>query len=54
MGCRLEIYTDKKNADQLISIAGDFGINAQTIGRVEEGNKNLTIRKSDSEIVYSF
>jgi phosphoribosylformylglycinamidine cyclo-ligase len=54
MGCRLEIYTDEKNADQLISIANDYGINAQTIGRVEEGQKSLTIRKSGSEIIYNF
>ena len=34
MGCRLEIYTDEKAASQLISLAEDFGIEAQVIGRV--------------------
>jgi phosphoribosylformylglycinamidine cyclo-ligase len=54
MGCRLEIYTAEKNADQLISIAKDFDIDARVIGRVEEGNKTLSIRNNLVEIVYSF
>jgi phosphoribosylformylglycinamidine cyclo-ligase len=54
MGCRLEIYTEEKNADQLISIAKDFDIDARVIGRVEEGNKTLSIRNNLVEIVYSF
>jgi phosphoribosylformylglycinamidine cyclo-ligase len=52
MGCRLEIYTDEKNADQLISIGDSFGIDARVIGRVEEGNKKLTLKNLPSEIVY--
>jgi phosphoribosylformylglycinamidine cyclo-ligase len=31
MGCRLEIYTDEKNADDLISIANKFDIDAQVL-----------------------
>jgi phosphoribosylformylglycinamidine cyclo-ligase len=54
MGCRLEIYTEEKNADQLIGIAKDFNIDARVIGRVEEGNKTLSIRNNLAEIVYSF
>ena len=54
MGCRLEIYTEEKNADQLISIAKDFDIDARVIGRVEEGNKTLSIRNNLVEIVYSY
>ena len=54
MGCRLEIYTDEKNADQLIGIAKGFDIDARVIGRVEEGNKTLSIRNNLAEIVYSF
>jgi phosphoribosylformylglycinamidine cyclo-ligase len=54
MGCRLEIYTDEKNANQLIGIAKDFDIDARVIGRVEEGNKTLSIRNNLAEIVYSF
>ena len=55
MGCRLEIYTDEKNADQLISIARGNGIDAQVIGRVEEGDgKTLSIKTSSASISYSF
>ena len=54
MGCRLEIYTEEKNANQLIGIANDFDIDARVIGRVEEGNKTLSIRNDLVEIVYSF
>lgn len=53
MGCRLEIYTDEKNADQLISITRGFGIDARVIGRVEGSEKKvLTIKKNNTEIVY--
>ncbi len=54
MGCRLELYTEEKNADQLISIANGFGVDAQVIGRVEEGNKSLVIKNDNSEINYLF
>jgi phosphoribosylformylglycinamidine cyclo-ligase len=53
MGCRMEIYTDEKNADQLISITRGFGIDARVIGRVELSNqKMLTIINNDKDIVY--
>src|SRR6185436_3077477 len=39
MGTRLEIYTDEKNADKIISISGSFGVEARVIGRVEESSK---------------
>ena len=55
MGCRLEIYTDEKNADRLISISKEYGIDAQVIGRVEEGRgKSLSIRASEGSISYQF
>jgi phosphoribosylformylglycinamidine cyclo-ligase len=54
MGCRLEIYTEEKNADQLISIANGFGVDAQVIGRVESGNKQLSIKNGNTEIIYLF
>jgi phosphoribosylformylglycinamidine cyclo-ligase len=55
MGCRLEIYTDEKNADQMISIADAFGIEAQIIGRVEEGSgQTLRIATKGNSIQYSF
>jgi phosphoribosylformylglycinamidine cyclo-ligase len=53
MGCRMEIYTDEKNADQLISITREFGIDARVIGRVEEsGQKQLSIKIKGGEITY--
>ncbi|MFL5810612.1 MAG: AIR synthase-related protein, partial [Flavisolibacter sp.] len=53
MGCRLEIYTNEKNADRLISIANDFDIDARVIGRVEEApKKSLAIQINGSEITY--
>jgi phosphoribosylformylglycinamidine cyclo-ligase len=53
MGCRMEIYTDEKNADQLISITRGFGIDARVIGRVEDSEKSLlTIKKRNNQIVY--
>jgi phosphoribosylformylglycinamidine cyclo-ligase len=55
MGCRLEIYTDEKNADQLISIARGHDIDAQVIGRVEAGKgKTLSIKTSSGSVSYQF
>jgi phosphoribosylformylglycinamidine cyclo-ligase len=54
MGCRLEIYTNEETAGQLINIANEFGIDAQVIGRVEEGNKELEITTGDKKINYNF
>jgi phosphoribosylformylglycinamidine cyclo-ligase len=47
MGTRLEIYTNKKDADKIISVSKSFGVDARVIGRVEESAKKellLTIR----------
>lgn len=55
MGCRLEIYMDEKNADEIISIAKGFGIEAQVIGRVEDGKeKSLSIKTSFTSVSYNF
>jgi phosphoribosylformylglycinamidine cyclo-ligase len=53
MGCRMEIYTDEKNADDIISIAKKFEIDAQVIGRVEEGNKELEIFLAGKTVTYN-
>jgi len=45
MGCRLEIYTNEKTADEIVSNANSFGIDAQVIGRVEEAGKNELVIK---------
>jgi len=53
MGCRLEIYTNEKDADRLISIANSFNVDAQIIGRVEASNKKeLVIKAGERTISY--
>ena len=53
MGCRLEIYTNEKSADDIISTAKQFAIDAQVIGRVEEAEQNeLFLKISGKEIIY--
>jgi phosphoribosylformylglycinamidine cyclo-ligase len=53
MGTRLEIYTNEKDADKLISISKSFGVDAKVIGRVEASEKQeLVIKLSASEISY--
>lgn len=53
MGCRLEIYTDEKSADGIISTVKDFGMDAQVIGRVEDGGNELVlITPSNNHISY--
>ena len=53
MGCRLEIYCDAANTEIMINAAKQFNIDAQVIGRVEEGDKKqLVIRLAEEEIIY--
>ncbi len=53
MGCRLEIYCDGADVATMIEAANKFGIDAQVIGRVEEGSKKeLVIKLRDEEIRY--
>ena len=53
MGCRVEVYCEKENAQTIIEIAQSFGIAAQIIGRVEESNKKeLLIKIRGEEILY--
>jgi phosphoribosylformylglycinamidine cyclo-ligase len=40
MGHRLEIYLDQKYADQVVSVAKSFGVEAKIIGRVEKAAKS--------------
>lgn len=53
MGHRLEIYTSPDNAEEIITIAKSFGIDAQVIGRVEDsvsGNR-LTLTTPSGEVI---
>lgn len=53
MGTRLEIYTNEKDADAIISVSKNFGVEAQVIGRVENSkSKSLSISNGDHEIVF--
>ncbi len=53
MGTRLEIYTNEKDAEIIISVAEKFGVEAQVIGRVEECEKKELVIKSNSiDLIY--
>lgn len=53
MGHRLEIYTSPDNAEEIITIARSFGIDAQVIGRVEDSvsGNHLTLTTPSGEVV---
>jgi phosphoribosylformylglycinamidine cyclo-ligase len=54
MGHRLEIFTDEKNAEALISLSASFGIDARVVGRVEaSGTKELILKSGGEEILYN-
>jgi phosphoribosylformylglycinamidine cyclo-ligase len=48
MGCRMEIYTDEDFANEIISLASTFNIDAQVVGRVEESDKKSLIIKTEN------
>ena len=53
MGHRFEIYTDEKNADEIISIAAGFNLDARVIGHCEPSDKKmLTINSENGSFVY--
>ena len=52
MGHRLEVYLPAEHAQQVIDISRSFNIDAQVIGRIEEGKKSLTIRSEFGEFNY--
>jgi phosphoribosylformylglycinamidine cyclo-ligase len=53
MGTRLEIYTNEKEADNMINVSKSFGVDARVIGRVEEaGKKELVIKTKLHELIY--
>jgi phosphoribosylformylglycinamidine cyclo-ligase len=47
MGHRFEIYTDQNNAEEIISIAAGFNMEAKVIGHCEESNNNRLTIKSE-------
>jgi phosphoribosylformylglycinamidine cyclo-ligase len=53
MGNRLEIYTDEKTANEIISIAKGFNIDAQICGRVEAAeHKSVEMKTEFGQWVY--
>ncbi len=53
MGHRLEIFTGEADADDIISISRQFGIEAKIVGRVEAaGRKELVLKTGAEEIIY--
>ena len=44
MGHRLEIYLAPEDADKVIEISKSFNIDAQIVGRIEDGKRSLTIQ----------
>ena len=53
MGCRMEIYTNEKDADKIISVANGFGIEARVIGRVEESERReLVIKTHTNTLIF--
>lgn len=52
MGHRMEIYCDKKDANAMIELAGTFQLKGKIIGRVEKGEKKLTIKSDYGEFNY--
>lgn len=53
MGCRMEVYTTAKAADNIIKTAEQFGVEAQVIGRVEaSADQSLHIYTKKEELVF--
>lgn len=44
MGHRLEVYLAPEDADKVIEISNSFNIDAQIVGRIEDGKRSLTIQ----------
>lgn len=52
MGHRMELYVDRADAEQIISISKSFGVDAQVVGYVEKGQRALTISSEHGEFSY--
>lgn len=53
MGHRLEVFTTEDKADDIISVAKQFGIEAKVVGRAEKADtKELILKGSFGELVY--
>ena len=53
MGHRLEVYLSPEHSEEVIAISKSFNIDAQVIGRIEEGERReLIIRSEFGEFRY--
>lgn len=52
MGHRLEVYVNPEDAQTVIDTANGFNIDAQVVGRIEEGKRSLTIKSEFGEFNY--
>ena len=52
MGHRLEVYVAPEDAEKVINISKSFNIDAQVVGRIEEGKKSLLIKSEFGEFDY--
>ena len=52
MGHRLEVYVAPEDAEKVIAISKSFNIDAQVVGRIEEGKKSLLIKSEYGEFEY--
>jgi phosphoribosylformylglycinamidine cyclo-ligase len=53
MGHRMEIFTDASSVDEMIRIAGQFGIGAKVVGRVEASDrKELVLKSGEEKIIF--
>ncbi|MBO4662522.1 MAG: phosphoribosylformylglycinamidine cyclo-ligase [Bacteroidaceae bacterium] len=52
MGHRMEMYVAPEDAEKVIEISRSFNIEAQVVGRIEDGRKGLTIRSEYGEFDY--
>ncbi|HEY1039850.1 MAG TPA: AIR synthase-related protein, partial [Bacteroidia bacterium] len=53
MGHRMEFYVPESAAQDIISIANSFNIEAKIIGRVEEGTKQVTVKSAYGTFEYN-
>ncbi len=51
-GHRLEVYVAPEDAERVMEISQSFDVEARTVGRVEEGERSLTIRSPYGEFNY--
>ena len=52
MGHRMEVYVRPEVAEQVIEISKSFNIDAQVVGRIEEGPRSLTIQSEFGTFEY--